>query len=877
MLAASATALLAILVTAIVPAEASETSTPAAPVSLPAAPVGLGACPWLAALMKRRLPPSELARTVVSRMTLKEKLGELVLRSSGPYENVNAGVPRLCIPSLTLQDGPGGLAYGDKGVTQPPAPLGLAASFDPELARQYGQLLGQEAHGQGIDVVQAPTINIDRVPQSGQGFTGFGEDPLIVSTMAAGEIRGIQSTGVMADAKHLTVYSQETDRLTLDDSVSTRALQEVYLAPFRSAVGAGVASMMCAYPRLNGTLQCQDPLLEWTLSQWGFTGFVRSDEGAVHDPAAALTSGIDLLKPGSVSALAAAVAKGSLRVPTVDRDVEQVLTQMFAYGLIGRPRTGGPGTPVDSPAHAQAALNMAERSIVLLRNRNHNLPIDLSTVGSVAVIGAAASDAPVIGGHGSSQVIAPFVSKPLVALKAGLGPRVAVSYVDGGSTTRALPPIPSVDLTPVSGRGHGLTVTVTRQSGARVTTTEMPASAGASLTWAPPTPTPASPSRTAGLAEASRRLTPTRRPAGGPSRLTVSLTGSLTVPRSGLYALSITESGPATLSLGGSVVVDEWTNQGFGTWSGTVYLAAAHRYAMRLDWAPLHNGPGTRNRVVVGMADASPAISAAARAARSARVAVVFAADYSGETFDRPSLSLPGDQNALITAVAAANPRTVVVLDTSGPVLMPWLDRVASVLEAWYPGEQDGAAIASVLLGRFDPSGHLPVTFPSGAADSPTPTSPQPGNDLVSSYPDGLDVGYRHYSQTGIKPLFPFGFGLSYTSFAVSNLSVSAHPTAVNVSLRVANTGRRPGGDVVQAYLNFPPAAGEPPNKLVAFKSVSLPAGRSANLTMTIPWSRFQIYGASGWTVVPGRYSLGVGDSSSLQPLHAYLRIPARG
>ena len=833
---------------AILPVAPSDSARSKAPAGPPPATAGLGSCPWLSTLIKQRLAPGKLAGLVVRRMTLREKLGELVLHSSGRYENVNSGVPRLCIPRLTLQDGPDGLAYGDRGVTQLPAPLGLAASFDPTLARLYGQVLGSEARGQGLDVVQGPTLNIDRVPQSGQGYTGFGEDPLLVSEMGAADIQGIQSQGVMADAKHLAVYSQETNRMATDDRVSEQALQEVYLAPFRAAAAAGVASFMCAYPELNGTLQCQDPNLSRTVGQWGFHGFIRADEGAVHNPAAALSSGTDLLKPGSVSTLEAAVARGTLKTATVNQDVQQVLTEMFSYGIVGRPVAGAPDTPVDTPQHAGVALQAAQRSIVLLRNQHSVLPIDRARVRSVAVIGAAASDAPVTGGHGSAQVIAPFVSTPLSALKSGLGPGVAVSYVDGGSTTRSLPAIPAVDLIPASGPGHGLTVTIRHGNGAGqvVATTTIP-SAQASITWKPSRETIGPRTRLAAPPSVSHLYIQKRT---GPT--TVVMSGSLQVPRTGLYAVSISGSGPTSVSIGGSVVIDAQTNQGFHTWSGTAQLTAHRRYQMLVKWTPTTSGMGAPSTLSVGMADVSPAIAAAVKAARSAQVAVVFAADYSGETFDRPSLNLPGDQNALIQAVASVNPRTVVVLDTSGPVLMPWVDRVPSILEAWYPGEQDGAAISSVLLGAFDPSGHLPVTFPASDAQAPAPASgPGPGSSLVSTYSDGMAVGYRAYSPSGPPPLYPFGFGLSYTRFSLSHLALTSSPAGVQVSVEVQNTGHLSGGDVVQAYLTYPSAANEPASKLVAFQSVALSAGRSDQLTMAIPWSRFQTYGSSGWTSSP--------------------------
>ena len=402
---------------------------PGGAAALPTGPIDPSACPWLEAAMAAHEAPEALADLVVARMTLPEKLGELVLTSAGPYENVDAGVGRLCIPSLTLQDGPSGLAFDDTGVTLLPSPLGMAATFDPALSFGYGQVVGSEARAQGIDVSQGPDLNIDRIPESGRASESYGEDPLLTSEMGVADIEGIQSQGVMAEAKHLVAYQQETDRGALDAQVSSRALEEIYLPPFRAAVTqADVAGLMCAYPRLNGTFQCQDPALGQILAQWGFAGFVRSDLGAVHDQPAALGSGVELLKPASVGALADDVADGTLSTSTVDADVERVLTQMFTYGLIGRPAAGDPGTPVDTPAHAAFALTAAERSAVLLKNQGGLLPLDPTRLRSVAVIGADASTDPVIQGYGSARVTPPFVSTPLAALQARLGPGVTVRY-----------------------------------------------------------------------------------------------------------------------------------------------------------------------------------------------------------------------------------------------------------------------------------------------------------------------------------------------------------------------------------------------------------------------------------------------------------------
>jgi beta-glucosidase len=879
--------------------------------------------------MAKRYTPTTLARIVVARMTAAEKIGEIVLRAQGRFENVNSGAPRLCIPRLTLLDGPAGLAYDDTGVTQLPSPLGLAATFDISLAKTYGQVQGAESRGQGIDVLQGPNLNVDRVPESGRAFEGYGEDPLLVSAMGVADIQGIQSQGVMADAKHLVAYNQEADRGVLDAVVSERALQEIYLKPFRAAVSsAHVASLMCAYPMLNGVFQCEDPALASTLSSWGFSGFVRSDLGAVHDPVAAIESGTDLIKPANPNVLLTDVEDGVLPIGAVDTAVTRVLTSMFAWGLVGRPATGGPGTPVDTTPHADVALQVAERSAVLLKDARGVLPFDASTLGSLAVIGADAASAPVTRGYGSSAVNAPFVSTPLAAIEKQTGTKVHVTWADGGSSIWALPPVPTSDLAPASGVGQGLTLTVTERADSppegvpptktlrttvpgaaailyipRVSGTAPARAPGSSATGhpagapaQPPVERPrpnggdqSPPARTGGDqsppartgAGAGPPATATLVVPNGTSSVSATFTGTVTPPSSGLYSISVTGAGAATLSLDGKPVVSNPYDHGWEAWSQAIPLVGGHHYRLLLrwtPWGPTLGGSGLtpgRSGIVLGWQNESAAISEAVAAARSSQTAVVFAGDFSTEGADRPSLSLPGDQNALISAVAAANPRTVVVLNTGGPVLMPWLSKVAGVIEAWYPGEQDGAAIAQLLFGAADPSGHLPVTFPVSQSASPIHAMSQwPGTNLVSTYSEGLDVGYRYYNATGTTPLFPFGFGLSYTTFSMSGITASRSRDGYRVSLTVTNTGGREGVALPQVYLTFPRNAGEPPGQLAAFEPIDLRPGQSSTVKLDVSRSSFSVYRSGAWATVAGTYVLAAGFSSASTPLHLEVQAP---
>ncbi len=874
----------------VVPLAAGPSAMPpqAGPAHLPLALASdVAHCPWLETAMDRREPPAALAAAVVARMRPKEKFGEITLQAVGPYENADAGVPRLCIPSLTLQDGPQGVAYGAVHVTQLPDPLALAATFDPSLARRYGDVQGQEAAGQGFDVVQGPTLNVLRVPESGRAFEGFGEDPLLAATMAVADIRGIQSQGVMAQAKHLVAYSQETDRGSLNAVVSARTLREIYLPPFEAAVRQGhVASVMCAYPQLNGVYQCQDPALVAQLHQWGFTGFVRSDLGAVHDPVAALTAGVDLIKPLSVPTLTALWRTGSLPMSVVDAAVRRVLTQMFAWHLIGRPPLGSPGSVVDSPDHAAVALVTAERSAVLLKNAGGVLPLSTGSLRSVAVIGADASSVPVTTGRGSAEVVAPFVSTPLAAITARAGPHVRVVAADGGSSTGPLRPVPDRYLTPDSGIGHGLSLTLTEsdaESGPTSISLVEPTIETSLRAHAEPGPLlpgpvapvlpgrPLRPITARGPVTAGSDLDRSQivLPAGW-SDASARWSGTLTPPRTGLYTLSLDGAGAATLTIDGRTAVSDPLQHATGRWSQAVELTGGHPYRLVLDWTPLSTTtPSGETRtspssLSLGWQYDSGYIARAVAAARSARVAVVFAGDYSSEAFDKPSLSLPGDENILIDAVAAANPRTVVVLNTSGPVFMPWLDRVAAVLEAWYPGEQDGAAAAALLFGAVDPSGRLPVTFPVSTAQSAINTISQwPGINLTSTYSEGLAVGYRYNHVTGTAPLFPFGFGLAYTRFTVGGLRVTRTTSGVAATVRVANVGNRAGTAVPQAYLTFPPAAGEPPGQLVAFSTVRLAPHASTTVTLPVPTSAFMDQAGPNPATVPGTYLLEVGQSSA--------------
>jgi beta-glucosidase len=785
--------------------------SPAAADSAHPAATSDSSCPWL----DQSLSVQQRVQMLLSKMTLANKITVV----SGPGSSndgafVMPAQPSLCIPALTLADGPLGVGDGMTGVTQMPAAVSLAASFDPSLARQYGQVIGNEEWGKGASANLGPTVNIDRDPRWGRSFESFTEDPYLNAALTTSEIEGVQSQGVMSQVKHLAVYNQETNRNSPADNaiVSNRALQEIYLPAFKAAVTkAGVASVMCAYSTINGSPACADNFLEnQTLKQsWGFQGFVTSDYGAVHSTSAAL-DGTDMEQPFNTyfgAPLEQDVQNGTIPESVLDNMVSRIMTEMFRFGLFNHQPTGTRDSTVTTAAHQAVSLSVAEDGTVLLKNQGGTLPISADHGGNVAVIGSAASASPTDTGDGSAHVTAPFSVTPLQGLTSAAGSGTHVSYTQGLPTDDSLAAVPSSALSPAFS----------------------PVSGG-------------------------------------------SYTGTLTAPETGTYVLAVTN--PAgynntSVSVNGTNIINDPGTPPVSTYSAAVQLEAGQAYTIQIK--------GNASALTWATPSAlAPGISQAVAAAKNASTAVVVVSDDTeGEAADRPNLSLPSAQDELISAVAAANPHTVVVIDAGAPVTMPWLGQVAAVVDAWYPGESNGTALASVLYGSTDPSGRLPVTFPQDLSQVPASTPAQfPGVNGNVLYSEGLDVGYRWYDSKDTTPLFPFGYGLSYTSFAFSGLHITPAGTrgsspTVHVSAVVTNTGKTAGSEVAQLYLGDPPAAGEPPRQLKSFQKVNLKPGQSATVHFTLDKQDLSYWSdsANAWVVPSGGFQVLVGDSSALAGL----------
>ena len=789
-----------------------------------------GSCPWL----NQSLSIHQRVQLLLAQMTLSDKINMVTGAGFGTtYVFEISGIPSLCIPAIGEEDGPLGVGDGLTGVTQMPSAVSLAATFDPSLARSYGAVVGSEERAKGAMVDLGPTVNIDRDPRWGRSFEAYTEDPFLNAAMAVGDIDGVQSQDEMAQVKHLAVYNQETNRNTpADDAiVSDRALHEIYLPAFwAGTVQAKASSVMCAYSTINGEAACQnDYLMKTTLDdEWGFPGFVTSDYQATHSTVQSADAGMDQEMPAAQyygPALQAAVQDGQVSMGTLDDMVSRILTEMFRFNEFNNPPTGSTTATVTTPANQAVSTTVAEAGTVLLKNKRNTLPVRAKGGGTIAVIGPAASAMPTDTGGGSAYVTSTFNVAPLQGIQAAAGPGTTVNYSQGLPADTSLTPIPSADLTPAY------------------------AATGYGGTY----------------------------------------TGTLTAPETGTYVLAFQNPGSYTVTnlyLNGQEILANPGTPPVSTYSVAVDLQAGHTYTIGLS-----GGGPSANLSWATPSELAPDIAQAVSAAKSASTAVVVVSDDTeSEAADRAGLNLPSAQNELISAVAAANPHTVVVIDAGAPVAMPWLSQVDAVLDAWYPGESNGTALASVLFGNTDPAGHLPVTFPQSLTQVPASSPNQfPGVNGQADYSEGIDVGYRYYDAHNETPLFPFGYGLSYTTFRFSHLRVTpsmvsnatSDPGAtscrcngqglpeVTVSARITNTGNVEGADAAQLYLGDPAVAGEPPRQLKGIQKVKLRPGESRTVRFTLSGHDLSYWddAANGWVLPDGQFKVYIGDSSALSNL----------
>lgn len=752
----------------------------------------------------------------------------------------------LGIPAMTRVDASDGLR-GDMGVTAFPAPNALAATFDTALAEKYGRAIGAEARAKGWNVLLGPTLDIDRDPRNGREPESYGEDPFLNGAMGAAVAKGFQKNHLIAQLKHFTVYNQEDGRNSLDVRVSERALREVYYPAFEQAIREGGAlSVMGSYPKVNGVHACENEHIITALKKdLGLKGYLGTDYLPSGDRVEEFKAGVDsgALVPDTPKE---AFSDGRIPEERTHDAARRILYALFASGAFDHPLPA-PAAVVTTPEHQALARVTGEQATVLLKNRGGILP--LSRRKTVAVIGPAGKDA-ITGVEGSSYVAPGDFTTAVDAIKAGTGAdRVLVAQGSYGDV--ALPVIPAAVFTTPDGQPglHAEFFAGEAFEGDPLATTTTP-----NVDFRDGTPVD-----------------------GLPAQWSARWTGTITPPTTGLVRFSTLLSGAAKLVVDGATVFDGsralwdffFAPQEY-TVGGVTRLTAGRPVEITVEYSTKDAGFFGPSMKLCWQPDSL--IPEAVEAARKADVAVVFVNNFAGEGVDRDNLNLPGDQNQLIEAVAAANPDTVVVLNTSGPMLMPWLDKVKGVLQAWYQGAATGTSIARVLYGDAEPGGRLPVTFPADEEQGPSRyTGPKSGGAGTITYDEGIYVGYKWYDENHQKPLFPFGFGLSYTSFAYDRLRVEGIDLAdgldtATVRVEVRNTGRRTGSDVVQVYIgHLPTRTATPERQLAGFARVYLKAGERETVKVEIDRRRLSYWDEtkSRWVTPTGRVPVYVGRSAA--------------
>ncbi len=846
---------------------------------------------------------------LLSQMTLQEKLTLIhgAHEDPGVYQGQAgylAGVPRLHIPGLRFADGPPGVLtrHPSQGET---ATMGVAATFSARDAEDNGMVIGREARSLGIDVALQPFVNIDRDLEFGRGFNTFGEDPFLTSVMGAAEIKGIQSQHVMAQVKHYVAYDSESGNIFVDD----QTLHEVYVAPFDAAVKAGVSSIMCSYNRVNGTFACgnKDTLTTILRDQIGFKGFVTSDWGAVH-AVTFINAGLDMEMPGEpdpkgggfsipsffdsmpvppppppnamgdmmemfgghipeepaptrgnmgdfgvkldAKKMPEALKDGTVNEAAVTRAAGRVLYEIVRFGYMdGMQKHDVSKQAIEE--NAKIIEKTGEDAAVLLKNEGGALPLKSADLDSVVLIGPTGGQVDSIGINGERSVglperqVGPWAAMKKISGNSDIG--FAVNDDMAGST------VPAGVLSHDGKPGLLRTGSGAESSDEQIDFTQ-------------------------------KNGTPL------PPNATVTWKGTLTPPHAGTYWIYLQALGTnANISIDGKRVARTGAFQG-GV-HGDILQANQDnvvptpdgldnvRRSVELSAGPhaieIKTSPDSSNSPVQvrlnwytpeqRAADHEHAIAAA----KSAKVAVVFL-----WTRLSPVFGLPGEQNKLVEEITAVNPNTIVVLNTSQPVALPWIDKVKAVLQMWWPGDEGGWSTANLLLGKVSPAGRLPVTWGKSlddyaATDPKYPERSQKGVDKKTTYSEGVNVGYRWFDKQNIEPLFAFGHGLSYTTFDYSGLGVlKANDGGLDVDLNIKNTGSFDSDEVPQVYLSAPaeiPAGVQfPVRKLVAFERIHLAAGETRSISLHVPERQLQYWSTAEqkWVTPGGQRTVSVGGSS---------------
>ncbi|MGH1565321.1 glycoside hydrolase family 3 protein [Mumia sp. DW29H23] len=807
-------------------------------------------------------PAPDLA-DLVGRLTLEQKVR---LLTGADFWALNPE-PAVGLRRVVTSDGPAGVRgeLWDERDTSAnlPSPTALAASWDDALMTEVGRLLAAEARRKGVDVLLAPTVNLHRSPYGGRHFECFSEDPVLTARTGAAIVRALQDDGVAATVKHFVANDSESDRLTVDMRIDERTLREVYLSPFEVIVReAGAWAVMAAYNRVNGTTMTESPLLRDVLhAEWGFDGVTMSDWYAARSTEATAQAGLDLAMPGPTGpwgdALVTAVRDGHVAEDVVDEKVQRLLRLAHRVGALepATPRTLPPRSADDTHALVRRA---AAAGFVMVRNAPVRgaavLPVNRPDIRRVAVVGPNAHPGRSLGG-GSAFVFPDRQVSPLDGLREAFGAE-AVAYAEGVRAHHRIDIADPAHLSVPGTGAPGVRIRFLDRSGAVLATDER---TGTAYNW-------------------NNAFVP----GVAPEALgAIEITTVLTAPESGEYRVGVSGLGRFRLLLDGEVAFDELLVLP----EGADPVEGLMRPPQRGVDVALGEGDGVELTVLRTITDHVPgtdllvslqlnadlpypgdeaAIAHAVDLARVSDVAVVVVGtneEVESEGFDRESLDLPGRQDELVRRVAAANPRTVVVVNAGAPVVMPWRDEVAAVLLSWFPGQEFGHALADLLTGVVEPGGRLPTTWP--ATESAVLPSTRPVDGTVA-YEEGLHVGYRRFLRDDVEPAYWFGHGLGYTTWSYEGLEIEGTDDVV-ARVTVRNTGDRRGRELVQVYLAREVSAVERPVRwLASYAWVVAEPGETATADVALPRRAFEHWDVDGgtWTVEPGAFTVQVGRNA---------------
>jgi beta-glucosidase len=795
-------------------------------------------------------PVEKRVGDLLARMTLEEKI-DMLGGVESFYIRPNE---RLGIPKIKMADGPLGVRNYGKA-TAFPAGIAFAATWNRDLTKRMGEMVGKEARSKGVHIMLSPGVNIYRAPMCGRNFEYYGEDPYLASRMVIAYVEGVQSHGVVATVKHYAANNQEYERHRVSSEVDERTLREIYLPTFRAAVEeAHVGAVMNSYNLVNGihSSQHRHLLTEILKGDWKFDGLVMSDWSSTYDGVAAANGGLDLEMPSGEhmnrDTLLPAIQAGKVAVTTIDDKVRRMLRVMFRFGFFDREQADL-SLPLYNPDSRLVALEAAREGIVLLKNKGNILPLDRKEISTIAVIGPAAHPA-VTGGGGSSRV-QPFRSvSALEGIIAGAGNVIKVLYSPGVGS----------DFAEAFRTSEFVTLSATGQI---VRGLKGEFFSNRDLSGAP------------ALSRIDRRINfiwGESAPAGELSAddFSVRWTGKVRIESEGEYEFIVKGDDGYRLYVDNRLVIDSWQDQAATVKTAALALTAGTMPDIKLEYYE-HGGDaeislGWRKRI--GPKDAD-AVKLAARA-DVAIVCVGFNSETEGEGFDRP-FEISKEQEELIREVARVNKRTIVVVTAGGNVSMSgWLDDVAGLMHAWYPGQEGGTAISEILFGDVNPSGKLPVSFEKRWEDNATYHSYYDDDkDLKVTYSEGVFLGYRHFDKENLEPMFPFGFGLSYTTFSYENLKTTPQNLRrggkISVSLDVTNTGNYAGAEVVQVYVrDIESSVPRPVKELKGFEKIQLKPGETKPVRIELDESALSFYDPSkkAWVAEPGAFEVLVGSSS---------------